>query len=249
MQPGIKEIFSKLWKKYFDGAGLPVAFYYSDDARGMKVGPPPKGRRCVMVDLVKARGGTPLCLDGSSFGCAGAKRYLGFSGTLRPNFEYFLSYGIPGKLQGERYKKTPELVREMLANSPEMKAPARYVILKRWDLLDDSERPDVVIFFASPDVLSGLFTLSSFERADTEGVIAPFGAGCGSIFLRPYLEGKSRNPKCVIGMFDVTARPYVEPDVLTFSAPMKLFERMAGNMEESFLITSSWRKVQRRIAG
>lgn len=28
-----------------------------------------------------------------------------------PNFEYFLSCGIPGKLEGERYKKTPELVR------------------------------------------------------------------------------------------------------------------------------------------
>jgi hypothetical protein len=41
----------------------------------------------------------------------------------------------------------------------------------------------------------------------------------------------------------------VEKDVLTFSAPMKKFERMIENMEESFLITGSWRKLQRRIGG
>jgi len=32
-----------------------------------------------------------------------------------PHFEYFLSCGIPGKLEGERYKKSPELVKEFRA--------------------------------------------------------------------------------------------------------------------------------------
>jgi hypothetical protein len=48
-------------------------------------------------------------------------------------------------------------------------------------------------------------------------------------------------------MFDVSARPCVPTDVLTFSVPMKRFIRMVGNMEESFLITNSWRKVLKRI--
>ena len=47
-------------------------------------------------------------------------------------------------------------------------------------------------------------------------------------------------------MFDVSARPYVSADELTFAAPMNKFERMVGNMEESFLITESWKKVQKR---
>jgi len=50
-----------------------------------------------------------------------------------------------------------------------------------------------------------------------------------------------------LGMFDVSARPCVPTDVLTFSVPMKRFIRMVGNMEESFLITNSWRKVLKRI--
>jgi len=48
-------------------------------------------------------------------------------------------------------------------------------------------------------------------------------------------------------MFDISARPYVDPDELTFATPMNKFERMVGNMEESFLITESWKKVQNRI--
>jgi hypothetical protein len=48
-------------------------------------------------------------------------------------------------------------------------------------------------------------------------------------------------------MFDISARPYVSADELTFAAPMNKFERMIDNMEESFLITESWKIVQKRI--
>jgi hypothetical protein len=48
-------------------------------------------------------------------------------------------------------------------------------------------------------------------------------------------------------MFDVSARPWVPEDVLTFSVPMNKFIGMVGNMEESFLITPSWSKVNKRI--
>jgi hypothetical protein len=48
-------------------------------------------------------------------------------------------------------------------------------------------------------------------------------------------------------MFDVSARPFVPEDTLTFAAPLSKFTRMIDNMEESFLITASWEKVQKRI--
>jgi len=78
-------------------------------------------------------------------------------------------------------------------------------------------------------------------------VIAPFGSGCSTIVQYPYLEIKSPNPRGVIGMFDVSARPFVPNDALTFATPMSKFARMIDNMEESFLITPSWAKVQKRI--
>jgi hypothetical protein len=39
----------------------------------------------------------------------------------------------------------------------------------------------------------------------------------------------------------------VDKDLLTLAVPMKKFVKMVDNMEESFLITDSWQKVQQRI--
>lgn len=164
-----------------------------------------------------------------------------------PHFEYFLSYGIPDQLEGERYKKSPELVQEALTHMPPFQAPGRYLVFKRWDQLEAADEPEVVIFFALPDVLSGLFTLANFDEADPYGVVAPFGAGCGSIVQYPYRKKEADRPRAVLGMFDVSARPCVPREVLTFAVPMGKFLRMVNNMEESFLITSSWSKVCQRI--
>jgi hypothetical protein len=190
-----------------------------------------------------------MAYDVDAVGCPGGKRYLGFADELMPNFEYFLSCGIPGKMEGERYKKTPEMVKEyMKKHAPATKAPAKYIVFKRWDKLEAKDNPEVVIFYARPDVLAGLFTLASFDEAEQDMVIAPFGSGCASIVQYPYIEAKSTRPRAVIGMFDISARPFVPADVLTFAAPMDKFKRMVDNMGESFLITPSWAKVQKRIS-
>jgi uncharacterized protein (DUF169 family) len=247
MDAGMRDVFISLWRKYFNDAELPITFYYTDEEGYAELAMPGSLPRCVVGVLMKVRQGKAICINADSIGCFGGKRYLGYADKMFPNFEYFLSCGIPGKMKGERYKKSPVLVRESMKNSAEFKAPGRFVVFKRWDMLEEADEPEVVIFFASPDVLSGLFTLASFDEADPNGVITPFGSGCSSVIQHPYLEGKSSRPRAVIGMFDVTARPLVPQGTLTFSVPMGKFGRMVGNMEESFLITDSWKKVQKRI--
>ncbi len=247
MDMELKEKFIKLWKKYFNNAELPITFYYTDEeghAEIVKAGSVP---RCVIGALSNVRTGKPYCFDAGSIGCFGGKRYLGFSEKIRPNFEYFLSCGLPGELEGERYKKSPEIVKDLMKKQPVFRAPARYIVFKRWDILEESDEPAVVIFFARPDVLSGLFTLAGFDVSEPNGVIAPFSSGCAAIVQNPYLEKDSGDPRGIIGMFDISARPYVSPDELTFAAPMNKFESMIENMEESFLITGSWKIVQKRI--
>jgi uncharacterized protein (DUF169 family) len=200
-----------------------------------------------MADLSRVRTGKSVCFGADSFNCFGGKKYLGYSEDIMPNFEYFLSCGIPDELEGERYKKTPELVKEFVERAPKFEAPGRFIVFKRWDMLEESDEPDVVIFFARPDVLSGLFTLANFDVAELNGVFSPFAAGCGSIVQYPYLEKGSESPKGVLGMFDVSARPFVPGDVLSFSVPMNKFMTMVENIEESFLITRSWSKVCKRM--
>ncbi|MBM5806076.1 MAG: hypothetical protein FJZ49_08470, partial [Candidatus Verstraetearchaeota archaeon] len=235
------------WRRYFNGAELPITFYYTNEEGRAGLAKPGSLPRCLIGALSPVREGNSLCLGAESIACLGGKKYLGFSETLRPDFEYFLSCGIPGRVKGERHRKSPELVREVLRHWPAFRAPARLAVFKRWDLLEAPDDPEVVIFFAKPDVLSGLFTLANFDEPEPNEVFTPSGAGCSSVVAYPYLERSSRRPRCVLGMFDITARPYVPGDVLTFSVPMEKFVRMVENMDESFLTTDTWGAVQKRI--
>jgi uncharacterized protein (DUF169 family) len=244
----LKEKFISSWKKYFNSSELPVAFYFHKDAGDAKKAEHPKGWSCLICELARVRKGESLYYSPDEIACAGAKRYLGFSESLRPDFEYFLSCGIPGKMEGERYKISPELVRETQKLQKTLPTKGQHVIFKRWDKLTESDDPDAVIFFAKGEVLSGLFTLANFDQVDPNGVIAPFAAGCGSIIHYPYLEKDKDDPKAVLGMFDVSARPCVPADTLSFTIPMKKFKKMIQYMDESFLITDSWKNVKKRIS-
>jgi hypothetical protein len=238
MRPGLKQKFLERWEKYFPGADLPIAFYYTDveEQAPFRIN-----------DLLAVRQGKSVCFDTKSLACFGGKQYLGFTQNRMPDFEYFLSCGIPGKMEGERYKKTPELVRELFQADPGYMAPAKFVIFKRWDLLEERNQPPVVVFFAPPDVLSGLFTLANYDEPTNEAVFCPMGAGCSTIVKYPVKESGSSRPRAVLGMFDVSARPGVPANTLSFSVPMEKFERMVDNMDESFLITESWNKVRQRL--
>lgn len=244
----LKEKFLELWDQYFGQAELPIVFYYHKELQEARLVTKPKGRSCLICELAKVRNGESLAYNGDSIACNGGKRFLGYADTIRPNFEYFLSCGIPGELEGERYVRTPEMVLEVQKYQLTPKdAQGNYIIFKRWDVLKEFDEPAVVIFFAKPDVLSGLFTLANFDQTEPNGTYTPFGSGCSSIVSYPYLEKDKERPRAIIGMFDPSARPCVPKDTLSFAVPMIKFEKMIGYMEETFLITHTWKLVRNRI--
>ena len=233
--------FITRWREYFGDAELPLAVFFSDK-RAPKAATTVRSGPCVISMLHLVREGKTLCLSADSRMCRGAKKYLGFVPEVgMQDFEYFLAHGIPGKLEGERYKKTPELVRESMKISPSFRAPKRFIVFKRWDKLEESDEPEIVVFIAGLDTIAGLFTLANFDEAEPNRVICPFGSGCSSIVFYPYVEMLSVNPRCIIGMFDISARLWVGENALSFAAPYPKFQRMVANMDESFLTTDSWR--------
>jgi uncharacterized protein (DUF169 family) len=247
MNPEIRDHFIQQWKKYFNNADLPITFYYTDDPGNASVMPSSGKWNCLICQLQKVRSGQSLAFNSESLKCGGAKRYLGFADKIRPNFEYFLSCGIENEMEGERYIRTPQLVKELMKNQKKLNIPGKFIVFKRWDNLNEDDNPEVVIFFAPPDILSGLFTLANYDQSEPDSTITPFAAGCGSLVYFPYIEKDSGRPRAVIGMFDVSARPCVQEGVLTFSVPIVKFTKMISYMDESFLITDSWKKVQNRI--
>jgi len=247
MEPTFVDYFIPRWEKYFPGAILPIGYYYTDQISSQDLKETVNVDRCLIGNLNRVQDGYSFVYDAQTSGCSGGKRYSGFSKKLRPNFEYFLSCGIPGKLEGERYKKSPQLVEAYLKNHPPFEAPGKYLVFKRLDKFAHDERPVAVIFFATPDILSGLFALANYDRSDPYGVICPMGSGCSAIISHPYNEANSENPRCILGMFDVSARPCVSKEKLTFTIPMQRFEQILQNMDESFLITKSWDLVKERL--
>jgi uncharacterized protein (DUF169 family) len=243
----IRDHFIQQWKKYFNNADLPITFYYTDYPGNPSVMSSTGKWKCLICQLQKVRSGQSLAFNSESLKCGGAKRYLGFADKIRPNFEYFLSCGIENEMEGERYIRTPQLVKELMKNQKKLNIPGKFIVFKRWDNLNEDDNPEVVIFFAPPDILSGLFTLANYDQSEPDSTITPFAAGCGSLVYFPYIEKDSGRPRAVIGMFDVSARPCVQEGVLTFSVPIVKFTKMISYMDESFLITDSWKKVQNRI--
>lgn len=245
MDADFKQYFIMRWGKYFPGTALPVCYFYTDQAPEEQKNY--KEHDCLIGNLNRVRAGKVFVYHARSRGCSGGKRFSGYSQKLRADFPYFLSCGIPGLGNGERYKKSPKLVTNFMRHLPPYKAPGKYLVFKRWDMLALEDEPLAVIFFAAPNVMAGLFTLANFDFIEPDGVIAPFGSGCASIIHYPYIEMNSQMPRCVLGLFDISARPVVPENILTFTVPMRRFIAMVRNMDESFLTTQSWQMVKKRL--
>jgi uncharacterized protein (DUF169 family) len=248
MDTEIRDRFTRLWQTYCPGTELPISFGTRNEGETGEKAQPTKVWKCIICDLAKVRTGKTLILDRTAISCAGGLYYCGYDAKRSENFRYFLSGGKPGVVEGERYKKTPEIVDEIDAHHTEVPAGGKEYVFKRWDMLTAEDDPEVVIFFARPEVLSALFTLANYDQSEPDGVICPFGSGCSSIIHYPRLELQREQPRAVLGMFDPSSRPCVQLDVLTMAFAMQKFVSMIGNMDESFLITKTWEKVKIKIA-
>ncbi|SHK25124.1 DUF169 domain-containing protein [Desulforamulus aeronauticus] len=220
---------------------------------------------CVIAMLAGAAKGKTVVFDRKTYGCIGGGAGLGFGNTY-VNFpggiEYFLSIGNPEFCQtefgqavvrnmpaishGEAYKKTPELAKSFTDALPYYDVPTEYVVFKPLEQVLPTEKPEVVVFLATPDQISALVVLANYNRHGGDNVISPFGAGCHSICIIPLNEGKSENPRGVIGLFDISARNKVDKDILSFSVPYKMFLEMEEHVEESFLTQDVWLKIKER---
>jgi len=249
MDTTTRDRFTALWEQYFPGADLPVTLEFRQASASSEKVPRPDGHRCIICQIARTRNGATLIFDASSITCGGGLMYTGYSNKRPPNFRYFLSCGKEGVVEGERYKRTPEIVDEWERLIPPFSSEGKEMVFSRWDNLTPEDNPEIVIFFARPEVMSGLFTLANFDRTEPNGVICPMGAGCASIIYYPWLEQQKEgdDQKVILGMFDPSARPCVPVDVLTMAFPMKRFKKIVGYMDESFLKTKTWETVKKKI--
>lgn len=232
----------------------PVAIMFTDEkpAGAIEYKPGQTGG-CVIALLTAATKGKTAVMSQETCGCIGGTIGLGFDDHGYDKFpggiEYFLSTGRgEGYPEGEGYVKTPELARKFAQALPATKIPTKYVVFKPLTEVDlANETPQEVVFYANPDQLSALVVMANYAREGTDNVAVRMASGCQSIGIIAYAEAGSDTPRAVLGMLDVSARPYVPANLLSFTVPFSMYLEIEGNIAGSFLQKSAWQKVRRRI--
>lgn len=201
---------------------------------------------CVTSMIDQASRGKAVVFDERTTGCGGGATGLGFAKYEPGWIEYFVSTGKDGR-EGEHYWKNPELAREFVESLPDVTVPTKYVVLKPLEQLAEGEAPEVVILLVNADQLSGLITLANYDRKTGDNVIHQAGASCHSAILFSLDQAGKKNPKALIGLTDISARRFIDKDLLSFSVPWKRFLEMESEVEGSFLTREEWTRLRRRI--
>ncbi|MBO5171556.1 MAG: DUF169 domain-containing protein [Prevotella sp.] len=232
----IKEFIQNYREAFGSNVPLPLLFGYSDQpiADTEKIG------GCFFKRLQQARDGQPVSLSADVIGCGGGKLYTGFSD---------MPERVPGFVSlKEKYKKTPEMVVDYVNGLGMKRAEKPYLNFIRIDKAESFEGTEGVLFYATPDMLSGLCGWAFFDNNETDAVVSQFGSGCSSVVSMTVVENDRQGYRCFIGLFDPSVRPYVGTNELSFTIPMSRFKRMTETMKECFLFDShAWKKVKARL--
>ncbi len=245
----MKSVIAKELKLRHEPVGVFLTDNKPDDALQFEEG---KGGCMVPLLTAVASEGQTAVFDAKTHGCGGARIGLGFGAAQRPDgdFAKFLSTGTGegSHPRGEGYKKTPELAQELIDGFPVMDVDGKYRVFKPLsDVNPEAERPELVILYANPDQLSALVVLANYGRTGADNVAIPFSAGCHTICAIPYQEAQREKLRAIVGMVDISARPHVDADILTFTVPYDMFLELEEDAPESFLNRGDWQKVYSRI--
>jgi len=246
----------------------PLGIHYADAKPGGGFGPKPgvifsrEAEKAGTIDWQKADE-TFSCIIGNIWlarkkrkpafisleecGCMGGGFHTGmYSPYLEGNVAY-VTTGFPGTpVEGERYMCSFESMYAFMDDCAPRPAPKKYAIAKALSLFAENEEPEIIVFFARPEVLCGLNVLCTYASGSHLVLVSPFGAGCTNIFNWPLTYLARGEEKAVLGGFDPSARKYMKTDELTFAVPLSLYKKMLNSMEESALKRQKWQDVRKK---
>jgi len=204
---------------------------------------------CVVGNIWRARRKKSAAFfDSTRFGCLGGAFFLGFVKPQTETIIHYVSTGVPGQMEGEWYVDSPDTLRAIFDRIDPRPAPARWCVFKPLSLFEEGESPELVIFFARPEVMAGLHQLACFVTSNPEVVASPWGAACANLVAWPlhYLErGQER---AVLGGWDPSARKFFKTDELTLTVPLSLFRAMLARWRESFLGKEVWDLCRKKVS-
>ncbi len=232
----VKEFIDNYKLAFGENTELPIAFWFSD--KPLMISQVIKG--CLFKCFAKVKRGISISLSPESITCGGGKFYTGFSG-MAERIPHFVSLI-------EKYKKTPESVLDFIEQLNVQWAEKNFLNLSRIDKIDSFDLVEGLVFFATPDILSGLTTWAWFDNHSEGAVTTMFGSGCSVMITATINENRNMGERTFLGGFDPSVRPYLKANELIFTIPASRFRQMLSTMRDSCLYgTNAWQKVSKRI--
>lgn len=183
--------FLQLYKEAFgDAAPLPIAFGYSHTA-ATEVHKVP---HCMIGAIHKVCNGGSLTLTVDNVLCGGGSLYTRFA-PMQERIPLFVS-------ETEHYKQTPEQVKGYIANLNISLTEKPYLNFIRMNQLSTLDEIEGILFFATPDILSGLCSWAFYDNNADDAVCTKFASGCYSIITFAVQENQKQG--------DFTGRPINE---------------------------------------
>jgi hypothetical protein len=232
----------KLGLKYFP-IGLMFSNIIPENAkRFMK-----KGAGCIVPLIFSSAKGQNVAIDKDSTGWDCSAFYLGYKDWIFEGIECFLTDGIVFGRNGERFIKTKSQAKAFVESFKPKEINTKVTIFKSLEEFKDNEKPEIVIFFVTPDELSGLVYLLHYNSPNMDDiVITRFISGCGSIITLPMKIKLEGSKKAVIGMHDISARLRLPKEIMTLAMPIDLLNDIYIEIDDSFVITNNWERIKER---
>jgi uncharacterized protein (DUF169 family) len=225
----------------------PVGMFFSDRRPEHAIGFKSKGNGCTVSLILASAKGKTVAFDKDTTGWDCSAFYLGYKSWIFSGIECFLSNGTIFGNEGERFIKTKSQAKAFVKSFKPNNINKRVTIFKPLDSFELNETPEIVIFFANADQLSGLVHLLHYKSPDIDDLIVTrFMSGCGSIVTLPMKYKNEGKVKAVWGMHDISVRLRIPKDLTTITMPYNLLIDIYNEIDSSFLITKNWENIINR---
>jgi uncharacterized protein (DUF169 family) len=206
-----------------------------------------KGEGCIVPLIFSSAKGQTVSIDKDSTGWPCSAFYLGYKDWIFEGIECFLTDGLILGRIGERFIKTRKQAKEFVSYFVPVQINNKVTIIKPLEQFKDYETPELVVFFATPDELSGLIFLLHFNSPLADDlVITGFNSGCGSIFTKPMKLISEGKKKAVLGMQDISARLRLPKEIMSLTLPYSMVIDIVNEIDSSFIKTENWEKIKMR---
>jgi hypothetical protein len=174
--------------------------------------------------------------------CPGGMVWMGFN-EPHPLLKYFVTVGTQEFRGGaaEHLKATPELFEEQRRRAGKVTPPGKYIVIGP---CADDVAPDKIrslILFAGSEQIRNLSGLAQFNSSDPFfKTLIPAGATCSMMITFPAsMAENAPKDSAYVGPTDPTGNSWLPPELMIIGIPIALAQRMAGDLDESFICKRS----------